>query len=492
MNINLSERLYCCASHLCNGERVADIGCDHGYLGIYLLQNGYASSVIAADVKEGPLQSAMRNAEKYGVKDKMTFYLSDGAKNIPRDFDALVCAGMGADTIIHILEDAPWLKSDQYQLVLQCQSKTPTLRKYLSDNGWYIVEETIVRDGKFLYTVMCVYWRPWEPRLTPGQCYITPAMLNSINHLLPEYYEWVTEGLRIATTHKDDPEKNQSLFELENNPDLNYIRELFTMHTVSDILDFLDTLAPRSMKMDWDNVGLLCGDKDAPVTKILLALDPFEAVIDEAQYEGAELIITHHPLIFQPIKAITEDNQVGRCIRKLCCYNISAINAHTNLDCAPGGVNDRLAQMLGLNNIQVIDPMGVDPQGRKWGLLRMGQVPTQPLSEFLETVKSSLGCEGLRYVFGGSSSVRNVAVGGGACAGELKAALLAGCDTFVTADVKYNQFWDAQDLGLNLIDAGHFATENPIIAVLAEKISAAFPEIQVIISQKHTDCMKFY
>ena len=263
------------------------------------------------------------------------------------------------------------------------------------------------------------------------------------------------------------------------------------MTTVCHILNYLDTLAPRSMKMDWDNVGLLCGDKDAPVTKILLALDPFEAVVDEAQWNGAELIITHHPLIFQPIKAITEDNQVGRCIRKLCHYDINAINAHTNLDCAPGGVNDRLAQTLGLTNIQVIDPMGVDEQGREWGLLRMGEVNEQPLSEFLATVKSSLGCEGLRYVCGGKP-IHKVAVGGGACAGELKAAARAGCDTFVTADVKYNQFWDARDMGLTLIDAGHFPTENPIVVVLAEKIAAAFPEIQVIISEKHTDCMKFY
>ena len=83
-------------------------------------------------------------------------------------------------------------------------------------------------------------------------------------------------------------------------------------------------------------------------------------------------------------------------------------------------------------------------------------------------------------------------MGGGACAGELKAALRAGCDTFVTADVKYNQFWDAQDLGLNLIDAGHFPTENPIVAVLAEQLAEQFPDIEVMISEKHTDCMKFY
>ena len=263
------------------------------------------------------------------------------------------------------------------------------------------------------------------------------------------------------------------------------------MATVADVLFFLDTLAPRSMKMDWDNVGLLCGSKNTPVTKILVALDPFEAVCKEATEIGAELIVTHHPLIFRPVNAVTDENEVGRCIRLLCKHDISAINAHTNLDCAPGGVNDRLTELLGLENIQVINPMGVDDQGREWGLLRMGEVTAQQLHPFLETVKSRLGCDGLRYVDSGTP-VRKVAVGGGACASEMMDAVRAGCDTFVTSDIKYNQFWDAQTLGLNLIDAGHFATENPIVSVLADKISAAFPEIQVIVSQKHADCMKFY
>lgn len=263
------------------------------------------------------------------------------------------------------------------------------------------------------------------------------------------------------------------------------------MITVSDVLTYLDTLAPRSMKMDWDNVGLLCGRRNAPVTKILVALDPFDAVCREAADLGAELIVTHHGLIFQPLKAVTDETVIGRRILSMCRNGISAINAHTNLDCAPGGVNDRLAQMLGLENIQVIDPMGVDAEGREWGLLRCGAVTEQPLRAFLETVKTNLRCDGLRYVDGGKP-VHKVAVGGGSCAGEMKAALRAGCDTFVTADVKYNQFWDAQDLGLNLIDAGHFPTENPVVTVLAEKLAAAFPEIQVIISEKHADCMKFY
>ena len=263
------------------------------------------------------------------------------------------------------------------------------------------------------------------------------------------------------------------------------------MTTVGDILKYIETLAPRSMKMDWDNVGLLCGSKATPVAKVLVALDPFEGVCREAAQWGAQLIVTHHPVIFQAPKAITDETSVGRSILQLCAHGISAINAHTNLDCAPGGVNDVLAKKLALVNVQVVDPEGTDENGNEWGLLRMGEVPEQPLDAFLNRVKTLLGCKGLRYVDGGKP-VRKVAVGGGSCAGEMLDALRAGCNTFVTADVKYNPFWDARDPGTNLIDAGHFATENPVVSVLAEKIAGAFPEIEVKISETHADCMKYY
>ena len=263
------------------------------------------------------------------------------------------------------------------------------------------------------------------------------------------------------------------------------------MATVNDILKLVEALAPRSMKMDWDNVGLLCGSRSTPVTKVLVALDPFEGVCQEAARWGAEVIVTHHPLIFRPVNSVTDETSIGRSIQLLCREGISAINAHTNLDCVSGGVNDILARKLNLSDISVIDPCGVDENGNPWGLLRQGTVESQSLEQFLGLVKSALGCEGLRYVDGGKPVCR-VAVGGGSCAGEMMDAIAAGCDTFVTADVKYNQFWDAQDLGLNLIDAGHFHTENPVTGYLAEQISAAFPEISVKISETHRDCMKFY
>jgi len=257
------------------------------------------------------------------------------------------------------------------------------------------------------------------------------------------------------------------------------------MRTVGEILKFVETLAPSSMKMEWDNVGLLCGSKAAEVTKILVALDPFEGVCREALDIGAQLIVTHHPLIFRAPRAITDDTSVGRSIMLLCRNGISAINAHTNLDQVPGGVNDVLASRLGLENVQIINPVD------GYGLLRCGEVKLQPMEDFLAVVKAQLGCSGLRYVNSGKP-VHKVAVGGGACADEMMEAFRADCDTFVTADVKYNQFWDAFDLGMNLIDAGHFYTENPVVAVLAEKIAAAFPDVQVEISQTHTDCVKYY
>ena len=261
------------------------------------------------------------------------------------------------------------------------------------------------------------------------------------------------------------------------------------MATVKDILDCVQSFAPQYMKESWDKVGLNCGRLSAPVTKVLIALDPFEAVCKEAVEVGAELLVTHHALIWQP-GFVTDETAWGRNTLFLIENGIAHINAHTNLDCAPGGVNDTLAHKLGLENIQVIAPGGTDEQGREYGLLRQGEVVQQPLEQFMKTVKEQLGCKGLRYVNCGKP-VSKVAVGGGACAGFMQQAIAAGCDTFVTADVRYNQFWDAQDLGINLIDAGHFHTENPVCQVLADVISKAFPEITVEISKNHSDTMNY-
>ena len=228
MKLPLSKRLQVCAGFVAPGERVADIGCDHGYLGIYLLLENTAVSVIAADINPGPLQAAVINSEKYGVRDKMRFFLSDGVQSIPRDFDTLVFAGVGADTMISVLEGAPWLKCDKYRLILQCQSKTPILRQYLSKNGWRITEETVLRDGKFLYTVMEVIFQPGYT-LTPGECYFPPALLENPSAEVPAYYQWILNGLQISAAHQSDTFKATALHELQilsDQPELQFLKEM--------------------------------------------------------------------------------------------------------------------------------------------------------------------------------------------------------------------------------------------------------------------------
>ena len=224
MKIPLSSRLQMCCGFVAPGERIADVGTDHGYLGIWLLQQGIASSVIASDVVPGPLSAARRNAEKYGFSERMEFYLSDGVQSIPRDFDTLVCAGMGADTIISILEHGAWLKDSRYRLILQCQSKTHLLRKYLSQQGYRISRETLLKDGKFLYTAMEAVYSPGHP-LSVGDCWLPPVLLEAPREELKEYYRRVIGGLRVAAAHKKEPELIAALNELDANPALQWLKE---------------------------------------------------------------------------------------------------------------------------------------------------------------------------------------------------------------------------------------------------------------------------
>ena len=256
------------------------------------------------------------------------------------------------------------------------------------------------------------------------------------------------------------------------------------MPTVKDILNALWALAPAHYKEPWDNIGFLLGHRDAPVKKVLVALDATVAVAEEAARLGCELVVTHHPLIFEGFKSATDESPVGRRILALTERKIALISMHTNLDCAPNGVNDKLAEVLGLHNVTIFQ------DGETAGLVRMGDVTEQPLADFAAFVKSALHCPGLRYADGGKP-VRRVAVGGGGCGDFAARVAAAGCDTFVTADLKYHQFADARALGINLIDAGHFETEDPVCDVVIDCLCRAFPTLEVYKSAVHTDCTQY-
>ena len=218
MKIPLSARLQSCCDFVRPGDRVADIGCDHGYLGIYLLTKGIASSVIASDVNEGPLQSAKRNGEKFGVSDKMSFHLSDGVQSIPRDFDTMVCAGMGGDTMVSILSAAHWLRDKRYRLILQCQSKTHLVRQYMLDMGWVIENEVVIRDGRFLYTVISASWQDIYSNGPFVDYYYSPCLLESPTPESIEYYHRLVKRLRISVNAQGenaDIEEETVLSQLE-------------------------------------------------------------------------------------------------------------------------------------------------------------------------------------------------------------------------------------------------------------------------------------
>ncbi|MCC8099534.1 MAG: Nif3-like dinuclear metal center hexameric protein [Clostridiales bacterium] len=253
------------------------------------------------------------------------------------------------------------------------------------------------------------------------------------------------------------------------------------MTTVRDVFLFLDKMAPFSLQESWDNSGLLVGHEAQEVTSIFVSLDITEETIQEAAACGAELMVSHHPVIFHPAKTLT-DRQLdgdGKILLSLVEHHMAAICCHTNLDSVEGGVSDALAKALGLVRVEQLAPMGVDCYDRPYGIGRIGELPEPlPFDRFLAMVRDALLPNGLRYV-AGSRVVRRVAVGGGACGSMMEDAVRAGCDTFVTSDLKYNDFLSAAALGLNLVDAGHFPTENPVTEVLAHWLAEAFPAVKI-------------
>lgn len=256
------------------------------------------------------------------------------------------------------------------------------------------------------------------------------------------------------------------------------------MIKVVDIFELLEGKAPCALKLDFDNVGHLVGHADAPVTRVMCALDITDDVIDEAMAFGAELIVSHHPLVFDAVKSVTDATWVGRRILTLAENHMAAICMHTNLDAAQGGVNDALMAALGGTVTETLDPIS--------GIGRIGELADETtLADFLAHTKAALHGNGLRYHDAGRP-VRRVACCGGSGGSDIALAYDAGCDTYVTADVKYDQFLEAKALGINLIDADHFCTENVVVPVLAGWLREAFPALEVRISHSHGQTAQFF
>ena len=260
---------------------------------------------------------------------------------------------------------------------------------------------------------------------------------------------------------------------------------------IKEILNALEMFAPLPLQDGFDNAGLQVGLTDAEATGALLCLDVTEAVVDEAIALGYNLIVSHHPLFFE-LKSVTDSDRTGRKIVNLIRNGISAICFHTNLDAACGGVNDTMAGLLGLKNIKLLSEEGIGQDGEPYGIGRYGEL-SEPVSmdSFLGLVKTRLKSNGLRYHDAGRP-VKRVAVLGGSGGGDMKHAIEKGCDTFITADIRYDVFLAAKEEGLNLIDADHFCTENVVCTTLKEWLVRAFPDVRADISASHGQTASFY
>ncbi len=241
---------------------------------------------------------------------------------------------------------------------------------------------------------------------------------------------------------------------------------------LADILAVIDRKAPFSTALSFDNSGLLCGDKDREIRKVLLSLDITYSVIDEAEAAGADLILTHHPALFTAQKNFTPEDRVYRLIEK----GIAAVAAHTNLDTADGGVNDVLANAVLLTQVE---PWWGDDPGF---VSRKGVLPApMPLAGYAAKVKEILHCNSLRYADGGRP-VHKVALCSGS-GGDLWESLVGtDIDTLLTGEAKYHHFLEAAQSGINLIEAGHFATEVIVLPVLAAWLTEADPSLEIVYS----------
>lgn len=232
--------------------------------------------------------------------------------------------------------------------------------------------------------------------------------------------------------------------------------------TVQIVADAVNSLAPRRLAEEWDNPGLLVGDPSAEVKKIFVCLDVLNENITRAIELDAQLIVAHHPLIFHAIKNVRFDLPHGKKLERLIKNDLAVFAAHTNLDIAAGGVNDVLAKKIGLVDIKNFGD-------EEFSLGRIGTLETSmTAADFARHIKKVLNADNVRLVDAGDFLIKKIGVCGGAGADFIQKAKFFGAQAFVTGDVKYHEAQAAVENKIHVVDAGHFATEFPIVHVLAE------------------------
>lgn len=482
----LDNRLKMCAE-LVSGRGIAvDVGTDHAYLAADLILSGKCSKVIASDVKEGPLESARKTVEKYGISDKVELILSDGLENVPyENVSDVIIAGMGGETIAKIIADADCRKYENIRWILQPMTKPECLRKSLYDYQLKIVSEKIVEDGDKLYVVICAEYNKDFRYLTEYES--IAGFIDKSDDFAGEYRQRQLErlekkydALEKSGNTADAAHINALICKLKNGTEIVDINEIYT---------YLDRLYPVNSQEKWDNSGLLVRNYYMECSKVLLSLDISYETVCEADCKGADLIISHHPVIFDPLKKLTPDDPVYRLAER----NISAICMHTNLDIAQNGTNGVILKMLSKSFGISKEPEPFEELGGGRSLGWIIELDEKIFSDdFAVELKRIFGCEYVRVSRNARKMISRIAFCSGSGGSMLGLAKQKKCDALITGDVKHDVWVASNDSDITVFDCGHFHTENPVLWELRRVLEERFPRLDVEISERSVDPVIYF
>lgn len=250
-----------------------------------------------------------------------------------------------------------------------------------------------------------------------------------------------------------------------------------------DIIKYFESKFPKDLAYEWDNVGIQVGTLNIPAKKVLITLDVTKEVIKEAIDKKVNMVISHHPLMFNPLDKIIFDTPRGWIIKNLIKHNITVYSAHTNYDTAEGGMNDEFARILGLKNIKLMDEVD--------GIGRYGDIETINIKDFIKAIKEKLNLENIKVIGSVSRGISRVGISGGSGSKHMYQAKMKGCDVYLTGDVTYHTALDATSLGLTVIDIGHHA-EKIFVDAVYNFLTEEFKEVEFIKSEINTNPYQQY
>ena len=505
--MKLSDRLALLASLVPQGSVAADIGTDHGQLPIYLRLQGICPKVILSDVKTGPLEKARENIAKFAPEepaDSWDIRLGSGLETLKTgEADTVIIAGMGGRLIQTLLETEPEKTAQVKRFLLQPRSSAGELRQWLLENGFTIEEDLLVEERDFLCPILAVAppalqngafpqrkaGRPQFEAVAWGNLgwEISPLWFAQKEPLLLEFLrrkltkqEEIRESIRTGGGEDKAKALRQTAARIktlnvllqkaealqkasaESSAEEDKTGKGKEQHNMAmdfrEFIQVLNNIAPKEMAEDWDNSGMQINMGGPEVHKVLVALEITGDVIEEATELGVDMIVTHHPLLFNPLKKITGRTVVGDHIIKLIRRNISVYSSHSNFDKVFGGNNDYMAELLGLSRVRrLLSDFNVDEEeviGRQGELAK-----TVTLEEFVGKVKRVLNLKTVKVIGDLERPVRSVGLCTGSGGGFIEAARRNGCDVFLTGEVRYHEGIKAKETGMAVIDAGHFGTE---------------------------------